>query len=140
MERYDIKISILEFESTWVVVIRNDKRENIIIGCIHIPTPPPPHHNNFNEFVHYITTTLNELNKENKEIYICGDLNIDLLKYEHDLKLQEFYNLSSNGFIPHITLPTRITDTSMCIIDNIYTKGKYINRSKSRPSLKFSLS
>ena len=27
----------------------------------------------------------------------------------------------SNGFIPHITLPTRITDTSMSIIDNIYS-------------------
>ena len=29
--------------------------------------------------------------------------------------------MSSNGFIPHITLPTRITDTSMSIIDNIYS-------------------
>ena len=29
--------------------------------------------------------------------------------------------MASNGFLPHITLPTRITDTTMSIIDNIYT-------------------
>ena len=35
---------------------------------------------------------------------------------------QEFYNtMSSNGYAPHITIPTRITDSSMTIIDNIYT-------------------
>ena len=34
MERYDIKISNLEFDSTWVV-INNDKRKHIIIGCIY---------------------------------------------------------------------------------------------------------
>ena len=29
--------------------------------------------------------------------------------------------MASNGFLPRITLPTRITDTTMSIIDNIYT-------------------
>ena len=36
--------------------------------------------------------------------------------------MQEFYNLmTSHGFIPQITLPTRITDSSMTLIDNIYS-------------------
>ena len=61
-----------------------------------------------------------KLNKENKEIYICGDFNI--LKYEEVIVVQEFYNLMTlHGFIPQITLPTRITDSSMTIIDNIYS-------------------
>ena len=34
MERYDIKISNLEFESTWVE-IKDDKRKNIIIYSIY---------------------------------------------------------------------------------------------------------
>ena len=29
--------------------------------------------------------------------------------------------MTSNGFLPHITLPTRLTDTTMSIIDNIYS-------------------
>ena len=29
--------------------------------------------------------------------------------------------MTCNGYLPHITIPTRITDSSMTIIDNIYT-------------------
>ena len=62
--------------------------------------------------------TLLKLNKENREIYICGDFNINLLKYDEDIVVQEFYNLmTSHGFIPQ----TRITDSSMTLIDNIYS-------------------
>ena len=79
-----------------------------------------PHYNNLEEFTQYMTNTLFKLHKENKEIYICGDFNINLLKYDEDIVVQEFYNLmTSNGFIPQITPPTRITDYSMTLIDNI---------------------
>ena len=55
-----------------------------------------------------------KLNKENKETYICGDFNINLLKYDEDIVVPKFYNLmTSHGFIPQITSPTRITDSSM---------------------------
>ena len=29
--------------------------------------------------------------------------------------------MASNGYLPQITMPTRLTDTTMSIIDNIYT-------------------
>ena len=29
--------------------------------------------------------------------------------------------MASNGYLPQITMPTRLTDTTMLIIDNIYT-------------------
>ena len=29
--------------------------------------------------------------------------------------------MASNGYLPKITMPTRLTDTTMSIIDNIYT-------------------
>jgi len=65
---------------------------------------------------------LNKLNKENKDVYIAGDFNIDLLKYDTNNKYQEFYNLmTSSGFLPMILQPTRITSETMTIIDNIYT-------------------
>ena len=55
-------------------------------------------------------------------MYICGDFNFDLLKYYTVNHCQEFYNtMSSNGYLPRITIPTRITDSSMTITDNIYT-------------------
>ena len=65
--------------------------------------------------------SLNKLNKENKEVYIAGDFNIDLLKYDTNIKYKDFYNLmTASGFLPQITQPTRITETTMTIIDNIY--------------------
>ena len=36
---------------------------------------------------------LTEINRENKEVYINGDFNTDLLKYEDNIKIREFYNL-----------------------------------------------
>ena len=51
-----------------------------------------------------------------------GDFNIDLLKIEIDEIINEFYNiLNSNLFVPHITLPTRITTHSKTLIDNIFS-------------------
>ena len=69
-----------------------------------------------------MSNCLNKLNKENKEVFIAGDFNIDLLKYDANIKYSDFYNLmTSSGFLPQITQPTRITETTMTIIDNIYT-------------------
>ena len=50
-----------------------------------------------------------------------GDFNIDLLKYGTINKYAEFPNtLTSLGFLPHVLQPTRITEHSSTIIDNIY--------------------
>ena len=63
-----------------------------------------------------------KLSSENKITYLSGDFNIDLLKTDTDDKTSDFYNiLTSNLFIPHITLPTRITSDSQTLIDNIFS-------------------
>ena len=62
---------------------------------------------NMDDFNQYMEITLGKINKENKEVYLAGDFNIDLLKYDTIPKYQDFYKLmASNGFLPHITLPT----------------------------------
>ena len=61
---------------------------------------------------------------ENKEVYICGDFNFDLLKLDSDNNTQHFFNLlSSYGFLPHITQPTRVTDNTATVIDNIFSNN-----------------
>jgi len=53
---------------------------------------------------------------------ICGDYNIDSLKYECYEKSNDFVNqLSSYGFYPLIKSSTRVTGTTSTLIDNIYT-------------------
>ena len=67
---------------------------------------------------------LSKLTKENKEIYICGDFNIDLLKIENNHIYQQFYNLlCSFGFLPKIIQPTQDTDHHSTLIDNIFSNN-----------------
>ena len=69
----------------------------------------------------HLQETLSSLAKENKLIAIMGDTNIDLLKYDDHIPTNEFVNmLFSYHFQPTILHPTRITDTSSTVIDNIY--------------------
>ena len=70
----------------------------------------------------YFEKLIEKLVSEKKITYLLGDFNIDLLKIETDLKICNFYNiLTSNLFVPHITLPTRITSHSKTLIDNIFS-------------------
>ena len=55
---------------------------------------------------------------------MCGDYNIDLLKVKTKNHYCEYFDeVVSQGFIPRITLPTRISDQSSTLIDNIYTNN-----------------
>ena len=77
------------------------------------------------EFMKYLENSLKKLHKEDKEIYLCGDFNIDLLKLETINVYQEYYNLlCSYGFLPHIIQPTRIVENQIpSVIDNIFSNN-----------------
>ena len=56
--------------------------------------------------------------------YICVDSNIDLLQIENSCKDNLFYqNLSMSGIFPQITLPTRLSETTCTLIDNVITNN-----------------
>lgn len=59
---------------------------------------------------------------KNKKLYLCGDFNINLLKHETHQPTKQFIDsLCSLGLLPLINIPTRITDDSKTLIDNIFT-------------------
>ena len=65
---------------------------------------------------------LNLLRTQFKFVYLCGDYNIDILEICSKNHYNTFYeNVMSCSFVPKITLPTRICDTTSTLIDNIYT-------------------
>ena len=65
---------------------------------------------------------LNLLRTRSKFVYLCGDYNIDILKICSNNHYNTFYeNVMSCSFVPKITLPTRICNTTSTLIDNIYT-------------------
>ena len=75
---------------------------------------------------------MDKISNENKNIYLIGDFNLDLLQIEEESKIEDFYNLiSSNLLIPHITIPTRITAISKSLIDNIFSNNLEFQSAKS---------
>ena len=51
-----------------------------------------------------------------------GDFNIDLLQYESNSHTNDFINsVISHSFLPYIHQPTRVTDHSATVIDNIFS-------------------
>ena len=53
-----------------------------------------------------------------------GDFNIDLLQYESNTFSNDFINLlTSHSLLPSILQPTRVTDHSSTIIDNIFSNA-----------------
>ena len=65
---------------------------------------------------------MHKLSSENKSVILLGDFNVDLMKYDNQHSTNEVLeSLSSHLFLPHITQPTRIRDTSKKLIDNIFS-------------------
>ena len=77
-ERDDLKVQNDHFQSVWTE-IKNKKSKNIIFGCIY-RSPNKKH--DVVDFLTHFDSILKKVSKENKEIYICGDFNIDLLQID----------------------------------------------------------
>lgn len=57
-----------------------------------------------------------------KTTILAGDYNIDLLKTDHHTESAAFFDtMLLHGFFPTITRPSRITEYSFTLIDNIFT-------------------
>ena len=80
----------------------------------------------------FISLLLLKLQKESsKIIFLLGDFNIDLLKYELSDSINNFIDtLSSNFLLPHILLRTRISKTSI-LIDNIFSNSTALEEIES---------
>ena len=116
-----------ELESVFIEVI-NENKKNKIYACIY--RHPTMDLDDFTQ--NYFEKIINKLSTEDKIAYLMGDFNIDLLKIEDEEKVNNFFNtLTSNLFVPHITLPTRITSHSKTLIDNIFSNDPNFSRAIS---------
>ena len=83
--------------------------------------PYRPPNTDFEECYKSFSEILTKVSLEKRPTYLLGDFNIDLLKYGNEPGAQKFLNLLlSNGFYSRIDRPTRLTDTSATLIDQIF--------------------
>ena len=106
--------SVCLIESKFIKISVN--KSSIIIGCIY-------RHPNGN-VTHFNDSLLNVINNINKKdtFIVGGDINIDLLKLHSKTTENYFDNLIENNFIPYISVPTRITNRTVTLIDHIFLR------------------
>lgn len=106
------------------VDIRNDKTDSrIIVGNIYKPPRNNNNNTNIECFINEITPVLKILNENGCDVALAGDYNINLLQLGERQKYCDFFDLMlSNSLYPKITFPTRISNQSCTLIDNIYCK------------------
>ena len=106
-----------DFESLVIKVFFDDNKFKIIINLYRIPN------SNIEVFLEWLNNMLVKLKTSNAdEIILCGDLNINLINFNNHSPTNEFLNsLISHSFLPLITLPSRITQNSANLLDNIFT-------------------
>ena len=91
-------------------------KEKIIIGGMYRHPKGRVEH-----FVADMETTLQKL-ETNITCAILGDININLLNYDNPHTSDYLTQLLAHNFIPKITLPTRIKDSTMTLIDHIFLR------------------
>ena len=96
-----------------------DRRSNQIFNIVVLYRHP---NTNIPEFTRKLDDAFCNPLLTNKCTYILVDINIDISSANRTTAAQEYINvLSSKGFFPIITKPTRVAETSSTIIDHIIT-------------------
>ena len=100
-------------ESLFVQISQNRLAvKDIIVGVIYRPP-----NTSVTKFSDSLTQILDKINKEDRPCYMLGDYNVDLINSQSESLLNVLF---PNGFYPRINRPTRITNTSATLIDNIF--------------------
>ena len=113
----DLKIHKSKEVETSFIEIINKKERNTIIGCIC--RHPCMDAREFNDTL--LQNTLEKLSYETKDIFLMGDFNTDIIKYDTNNDSAAFFDMMYENFLfPYISSPTRVTPRSQTLIDNIF--------------------
>lgn len=111
-----------ELESVFVEI--SCKPRSVIVGCIY--RHPNMSISEFNES--YLSPLLGKLGFEKKGLVFLGDFNINIMKSGVSSDETEFLDLMGSYLcFPFIDLPTRVTDRSSSLIDNIFVSNDLSN-------------
>ncbi len=111
------------WEGLFIDVTSENLQRKITIANIY--RPPRDNYSNISidNFLRPITKIINVMKNENSTLIWVGDFNINLLQIEQREKYQEYFEIfTSNGLLPQITLPTRLSKRKGTLIDQIFCK------------------
>ena len=114
-------LTFSKWEYQFVQIDSDILHKSIIIGNVY--RLPKQSNDDITDFLAGFSSILGNLENSNKEIVICGDFNLDLLRVGENAAIADFMGvLRSNSFVPKITIPTRFSERRATLIDNIFCK------------------
>lgn len=114
LENFRICLSHIEC----LFLIMNGRGKRIVVGVVY--RPPSSSVDQFVKDLEYIIQSIPVRNFH--EFFICGDFNLDLLGMTDNADSLNFANMMfMHCFSPTITKPTRVTENSLTLIDNIFS-------------------
>ena len=119
--RPDLDIYNDDIESIFIEVEGKhfNSSKSHIIGCIYRPP-----NRDIAVFRRHMKDIRHKLRNYKKRCLLLGDYNINLLRTDNHSDTSDFVDdMYSDLFIPAITKPTRITDKSATLIDNIFSNN-----------------
>jgi exonuclease III len=108
------------------VILPNNKKAAVV----SIYRPPTNHPSltqseQFAQFMELFANLIDDLQNTYNDLYILGDLNIDVLKYDTVQSSQDYVDLLfSHGLLQVITKPTRFSPPSATLIDHVILSPK----------------
>ena len=131
--RTDLTTSDADIEFLTIEII-NESSKNFLVSCCY----RPPKGNN-RRFIQEIEKVHRASNSK-KPIIIAGDYNLNCLDYDSKSTIKEFYDqIMEFQMIPIINKPTRVTTSSMTLIDNFLTTA-FFDATLKKGIIKHSLS
>ena len=111
------------WEGLFLDISKENSSFRIIVGNIYKPPKGNNNNDNISQVIMELEPILEILDNINCDLVMAGDYNIDLIELNDRHKYTDFFdNMLSISLFPKITLPTRISNTSCTLIDNIYCR------------------
>ena len=113
--RPDLGKNSTDYESVWVEIENRNGKNYLFCYVYRHPS------SNIDIFCDYLQEVLSNSAICNKQVFILGDFNINLLNHNFDTPTTNFVNFFfSKQFLPYIAHPSRVSDNSSTLIDNIF--------------------
>ena len=108
-----------EHNESLCIEIINKTNKNMIINTIYRQPD-----GKIKPFKKFIKNIMLKIERSNKPVYLVGDFNLNILDYEINKRVKNFFNLIFQySLIPIINKPTRVTNKSITAIDHIITNA-----------------
>ena len=106
-------------EALCIEILKPNSRPFAVISCYRPPN------SNVDQFFNEFSSLIEQLDNEDKELYILGDLNCNLLAEQKDQPTNRLLLLSEEFQLTQlIKEATRITDKTRTLIDVIFTNNR----------------